>query len=111
MRSHITLRPRRRPPIARMLCAALLALALTWAVWRLGMVALVVGLFITLGLVCFALLTIAPDAIAHWRGHTWRWRRRRNGEGPFWAGTRVPRHPRRPLLPARGAEAIPPDGW
>ncbi|MGH2487119.1 MAG: hypothetical protein ACRDHE_14010, partial [Ktedonobacterales bacterium] len=97
MRDHITLRPRQRPPLARILRAALLALALTWMFWRLGRVALMVGMFIASGVVVYALLTIAPNVIAHWRGHHWRWWRRRNGEGPFWAGTREPRHPRRPL--------------
>lgn len=96
---------------ARLLCAALLALALTTIIWRLGIQALVVSLFFTSGVVLFALLSIAPDLIAHRRGHYWRWWWRRGDEGPFWLGARVPRHPRRPLLPARGAQAVPPDEW
>lgn len=114
MPDHIVLRGgirRRRPPIARLLAAAGLALALTFAIRLLGAAALTVGLFLTLSLVLFALLSIAPDLIAHWRGHTWRWWWRRNGEGPFWLGTRIPRHPRPPLLPARGARAVPPEDW
>lgn len=112
MADHIVLRGgirRWRPPVARLLVAVLLALALTYAVRILGAAALAVGLFFTLSLVLFALLSIAPDLIAHARGHAWRWWWRRNGEGPFWLGTRIPRHPRPPLLPARGAQAVPPD--
>ncbi len=50
--------------------------------------------------VAFALLTLAPDLIAHWRGHRWRWWwRAGDDEGPFWPGTRVPRHPGPPRAP------------
>jgi hypothetical protein len=52
-------------------------------------------LFIALLVVTFALLTAAPDLIAYQRKHPWRWWWRfSDDEGPFWPGTRVPRHPR-----------------
>lgn len=81
--------------------------ALAYLAWRAGSAVMLALLFTLLLVVSFALLTIAPDVIAHWRGHHWRWwwRSSRDDDGPFWAGTRVPRHPRPPQLPSRGATA------
>lgn len=92
---------------------ALIASAMvSYLVWWAGSVFMLVLLVALLVVVSFALLTIAPDAIAHWRGHDWRWWWRSSGdEGPFWLGTRVPRHPRRPLLPSRGAATTPQDAF
>ncbi|HYY88666.1 MAG TPA: hypothetical protein VFA49_07715 [Chloroflexota bacterium] len=42
----------------------------------------------------FAVLTIASDAIALRRRHTWRWWwRASDDQGPFWPGTRILRRP------------------
>ena len=50
-------------------------------------------LFVALVLITFALLTIAPDAIAQLRKHHWRWWwRTPDDDGPYWPGTRIPRH-------------------
>lgn len=94
----------------RALVSLLVSGALSYLAWRAGSAVMLALLFALLLAVSFALLTIAPDAIAHWRGHHWRWWWRSSGEGgPFWSGTRIPRHPRRPLLPSRGATATPHD--
>ena len=79
---------------------------LSLAAWRAGPAVTLALLFTLLLLVTFALLTIAPDLIAFRRGHGWRWWwRAANDEGPFWPGTRVPRHPHPPRMPPRGAAA------
>lgn len=94
----------------RAVVALLVSGALSYLAWRAGDAVMLALLFALLLAVSFALLTIAPDAIAHWRGHHWRWWWRSSGEdGPFWSGTRIPRHPRQPPLPARGATATPQD--
>lgn len=94
----------------RAIVALLMSGALSYLAWRAGSIFILALLFALLLAVSFALLTIAPDAIAHWRGHSWRWWWRSSGnDGPFWLGTRIPRHPRQPLLPPRGATATPHD--
>lgn len=99
-----------RSVAGRAVVALLVSGALSYLVWQAGSAAMIALLFALLLVVSFALLTIAPDAIALRRGHEWRWWWRASGDdGPFWAGTRIPRHPRQPLLPARGAEATPDD--
>ncbi len=95
-----------RSVAGRAVVALLVGGALTYLVWLAGSVFMVALLFALLVVISFVLLTIAPDAIAQWRGHEWRWWWRSPGDdGPFWAGTRIPRHPRPPLLPSRGATA------
>ena len=84
-----------RNRLARLVAAALPAAAVAWAGWRHGPDALAAAVFVGLTGLCFAALTVAPDAIAYRRGHRWRWWwRSSDDEGPFWPGTRVPRHPR-----------------
>lgn len=62
------------------------------ALWRMVPVAGLMALAVLLTLVGFLALTVAPDAIALQRGHTWRWWwRSSDDEGPFWPGTRIPR--------------------
>lgn len=74
--------------------------------WHLGSVIAFSLLVALLTLVVFAALTIAPDAIAHWRRHPWRWWwRTSEDDGPFWLGTRIPRHPRPPFMPSNRAMA------
>ena len=74
--------------------ALLTGVALTALAWRAGTVVMIVLLFVMLLIVTFALLTAAPDLIAYQRKHPWRWWwRSSDDEGPFWPGTRVPRHP------------------
>ena len=74
--------------------ALLTGVALTALAWRAGTVVMIVLLFVMLLIVTFALLTAAPDLIAYQRNHPWRWWwRSSDDEGPFWPGTRVPRHP------------------
>lgn len=90
----------------RAIVALLASGALTYLAWWAGSAVMLALLFALLLVVTFAVFTIASDAIAHWRGHHWRWWWRSPGDdGPFWAGTRIPRHPRQPLLPSRGATA------
>lgn len=80
---------------ARTAGALLVAGVLTLAARAAGAAVVLGVLFCALGVIAFAALTIAPDAIAHLRGHSWRWWwRASDDEGPFWPGTRVPRHPR-----------------
>lgn len=99
-----------RSVAGRAIVALLVSGALSYLAWRAGNTFMLALLFALLLVVSFALLTIAPDAIAHWRGHHWRWWWHSSSEdGPFWPGTRIPRHPRQPLLPARGAAATPHD--
>jgi hypothetical protein len=77
--------------VAAFLTSALLALA----AWRAGAVVMLALLFALLLVVTFALFSAAPDLIAYWRQHDWRWWWRASpDDGPFWPGTRVPRHPR-----------------
>lgn len=96
----------------RAIGALIVSGALSYLAWQAGSSVMLVLLFALLVVVSFAVLTIAPDAIAHWRGHAWRWWWRSSGdEGPFWPGTRVPRHPRKPLLPSRGAATTPQDAF
>jgi membrane protein YdbS with pleckstrin-like domain len=60
--------------------------------WRAGPAILALLLGIALTIICFVALTVAPDVIAFWRGHHWRWSwRAADDEGPFWPGTRIPR--------------------
>jgi hypothetical protein len=95
---------------ARAASALLVSALVSLAAWRAGPVVMLALLFTSLLVVTFSALTIAPDLVAFWRGHQWRWWwRSSDDEGPFWLGTRVPRHPRRPLLPSRGAAAMPPE--
>lgn len=80
---------------ARAAVALLASLAVTALAWRAGTVVMIVLLFVMLLIVTFSLLTAAPDLIAYQRKHPWRWWwRSSDDEGPFWPGTRVPRHPR-----------------
>lgn len=96
----------------RAACTLIASGALSYLAWLAGSVFMLALLFALLLAVSFVVLTIAPDAIAHWRGHDWRWWWRSSGEeGPFWLGTRVPRHPRTPLLPSRGAATTPQDAF
>lgn len=99
-----------RSVAGRAIVALLVSGVLSYLAWRAGSVVMLALLVALLLVVSFALLTIAPDAIAHARGHRWRWWwRSSDDDGPFWAGTRIPRHPRQPLLPSRGATATPHD--
>ncbi len=89
-----------RHRLARAAVAVALSVLATWAAWHAGAVVTLVLLVAALFCVAFALLTLAPDFIAHWRVHPWRWWwRARDDEGPFWPGTRVPRHPGPPRAP------------
>lgn len=86
---------RNRP--ARALTALAAGGLLAALAWSLGSLVALVLLVLALTAVAFALLTIAPDAIALRRGHRWRWWERASPEeGPFWPGTRIPRRPKRP---------------
>ena len=86
-----------RHVVARAGVAVLVGMLIVGAAWRAGVAVLAVMAMVAVAAVVFALLTIAPDAIAWRRGHYWRWWWRRPGDdGPFWPGTRIPRHPRRP---------------
>jgi hypothetical protein len=77
----------------RLLAAVATSALICWAAWHLGAAVLLVLLFVALLLITFALLTIAPDAIAQLRKHHWRWWWRAPGDdGPYWPGTRIPRH-------------------
>ncbi len=81
--------------IARAAVALLMSGALTLLAWRNGVAVMVVLLLMTLFVLMFTLLTVAPDFIAYQRKHPWRWWwRSSDDEGPFWPGSRVPRHPR-----------------
>lgn len=91
------MRSLQRNPLARLLVAAVGSGLLTLVAWRVGSVIVLALLVLVLTVGLFALLTVAPDAIALWRGHSWRWWWRASpDEGPFWLGTRLPRRPRRP---------------
>ncbi len=94
----------------RAVVALAVSAALSYLAWRAGNLVMLVCLAALLLLVTYSALSLAPDAIAYWRGHYWRWSWRAPGDnGPFWAGTREPRRPRGPLLPSRGAAATLPD--
>jgi len=81
--------------LARALVATLASALLTLLAWRAGSVVMLALLFAALLVVIFALLSAAPDLIAYRRKHVWRWWwRTSDDEGPFWPGTRIPRHPR-----------------
>jgi len=93
-------RAMQRHPLARAAVALALSALATWVAWQVGTVITLALLVAALFCVAFALLTLAPDLIAHWRGHRWRWWwRAGDDEGPFWPGTRVPRHPGPPRAP------------
>jgi len=67
---------------------------IAWGIWQVGRLAMLLALFVLLTLLLFVVFSIAPDAIAAWRGHSWRWWwRASDDEGPFWQGTRIPRNP------------------
>jgi hypothetical protein len=84
-------------PMARLFTALVVSVPVALIAWSNERVALAAFFFVVLTVVAFALLTIAPDAIALRRGHYWRWWWRSSGdEGPFWPGTHIPRGPRRP---------------
>lgn len=84
-----------RNRLLRLGFALLAGAVITTGVSLGGSVALAVGLLLALTLIAFALLTIAPDAIALKRRHYWRWWwRDSDDDGPFWPGTRIPRRPR-----------------
>jgi hypothetical protein len=89
------MRALQRTRLARAGVATLASALLTLIAWRAGAVVTLILLFTSLLIVTFALLSAAPDLIACRRGHGWRWWwRGSEDEGPFWPGTRVPRHPR-----------------
>jgi len=86
-----------RRVVARAALAVLVGVLVVAAAWRAGVAVLAVVAAMAVAAVVFALLTIAPDAIAWRRGHHWRWWwRGPDDDGPVWPGTRIPRHPRRP---------------
>lgn len=81
--------------LARAVVAVLASAVLALLAWRAGAAVMLALLFTLLLIVTFAILTAAPDLIAYRRKHDWRWWwRASDDEGPFWPGTRVPRHPR-----------------
>lgn len=89
------MRALQRSLLARASAALLISVALTVLAWRSGTAIMAVLLLIALLTLTFALLTAAPDLIAYQRKHPWRWWwRSSDDEGPFWPGTRVPRHTR-----------------
>lgn len=89
------MRSLQRNLLARSAIALLTSMALTVLAWRAGAAVMVALLFTVLLVVTFTLLTAAPDLIAYQRKHPWRWWwRSSDDEGPFWPGTRVPRHRR-----------------
>ncbi len=89
------MRSLQRYRLIRAAVAALASVALTALAWRAGAAVMAVLLFSVLLVVTFALLTAAPDLIAYQRKHPWRWWwRSLDDPGPFWPGTRVPRHRR-----------------
>ena len=86
-----------RNVVGRLGAAATVSLAITLVGWRGDLSALAALLFAALTVVVFVALTIAPDAIALWRRHHWRWWwRASDDQGPFWPGTRIPRGPKGP---------------
>jgi len=87
-------RPLQRNRFLRLGVALATSVAVTLLAWYGGTTVLALALFLLATLVTFALLTIAPDAIALQRRHYWRWWWRTSGDdGPFWPGTRIPRRP------------------
>jgi membrane protein YdbS with pleckstrin-like domain len=89
------MRSLQRSYLARAAVAFLTSVALTLLAWQAGPAIMLASLFTVLLIVTFALLTAAPDLIAYQRKHPWRWWwRSSDDEGPFWPGTRVPRHTR-----------------
>ena len=86
-----------RNPITRLITAIVLAALVSSVVGMISSLPVAAGAFASLAALAFAALTVAPDAIALQRRHYWRWWwRTSQDEGPFWPGTRIPRHPRRP---------------
>jgi cell division protein FtsW (lipid II flippase) len=84
-----------RHPLLRLGAALVIGGAVTFAARLAGTVVASVLLIVTTAVIAFVVLTIAPDAIAHQRGHRWRWWwRASDDDGPFWPGTRIPRNPR-----------------
>ncbi len=94
-----------RTVAARSAVALLVSALLSLAAWWAGKGVMLAILFALLAVVLFALLTVAPDVIAAWRGHYWRWAWR--SPGGDWTGVREPRRPRLPFMPSRGAAARP----
>jgi hypothetical protein len=89
------MRSLQRSRLARAVVAFLVSASLSLLAWRAGAAVTLALLLTLLLIVTFALLTAAPDFIAYQRKHHWRWWwRASDDEGPFWPGTRVPRHPR-----------------
>lgn len=89
-----------RRPLLRLFAALVLSLVPALAAWHAGSALLGICIVVVGGITVFALLTVAPDAIALQRGHWWRWWRSSDDEGPFWPGTRIPRGPRSPRPPS-----------
>ncbi|HLZ22679.1 MAG TPA: hypothetical protein VKQ30_11210 [Ktedonobacterales bacterium] len=84
-----------RHPVARALIAAAVSAAVSWVAVHVGAVVVDVLLFTSLFVLAFIVLSIAPDLIALQRKHNWRWWwRSSHDDGPYWPGTRIPRHPR-----------------
>jgi hypothetical protein len=84
-----------RHPLARLGLALLVSTAVTASAWQAGRATLALLLVLTLTVFSYALLMVAPDAIALQRGHTWRWWwRASDDDGPFWPGTHIPRRRR-----------------
>ncbi|MBF6589302.1 MAG: hypothetical protein IVW57_02075 [Ktedonobacterales bacterium] len=99
----------RKMPV-RWIIALVLSAMMTFALWRAGEGVTLVLLFALLTVALFACLSIAPDAIAAWRGRCgrWSWRARGGQWGSDWGGVREPRRPRPPFMPPRAAAAEPP---
>ncbi len=89
------MRSLQRSVFARAIVAIVISAGLSLLAWRVGVAAMLVLLFVSLLVLSFVVLTVAPDVIAYQRKHEWRWWwRASNDDGPFWPGTCVPRHPR-----------------
>ena len=86
-----------RNAVARFGAAVAVSLAIMLLGWRGDLSAVAALAVAALAVVIFIALTIAPDAIALWRRHHWRWWwRSSDDQGPFWPGTRIPRGPKGP---------------
>jgi hypothetical protein len=104
-----TFRAFQRRAAARLIVSFAVSAAIAAGAYWAGPWLLLALLFVLLVVVSYAVLTIAPDAIARWRGHHWRWSwPMGHRDGPDdWLGTRVPRRPRPPRMPPRAAAAQP----